>query len=258
MLDLLHLIIKNCPLASTQGVTLSCPCNETHKVSVEGFLLLEEVESSINTAEQQVVEVKTFEYFVEDPTLTALSSRVQRQEGMVRVWAWGGLSCGSLDGAKTCRTIMEHCERMIWKFGGRGIVSVRRDLGVEGWTALATGLQRHPRFHEFSASRLDTRAAPREALKMIWDAMLDFGDYDDDDYNDDSKWIVEAPNHWKYSDDNILNPQLSVRNWEHLIRILDMSEAEFLAAVDVEYESDRSGQWEPSESESEGMEEEDD
>ena len=47
MLDLLHLIIKNCPLASTQGVTLSCPCNETHKVSVLGFRLLEEVESSI-------------------------------------------------------------------------------------------------------------------------------------------------------------------------------------------------------------------
>ena len=46
MLDLLHLIAQNCPVVIRE-VILSCPCNETHKVSVLGFRLLEEVESSI-------------------------------------------------------------------------------------------------------------------------------------------------------------------------------------------------------------------
>ena len=64
---------------------------------------------------------------------------------------------------------------------GGGGVMVEGDIGAEGLTALAVGLQRHPGFRYFEVLRLDTRAAPREALKMIWDAM---------DNHDDSYWFV--------------------------------------------------------------------
>ena len=75
--------------------------------------------------------------------------------------------------------IMEHCERITWIGGGN--VWIEGDIGAEGWTALAAGLQRHPGFRCFEVFRLDTRAAPREALNMIWDAM---------DNHDDSYWSV--------------------------------------------------------------------
>ena len=137
--------------------------------------------------------------------LTALRSRVQRQERMIRVWDLSWLTCSSLDDANAYHAIMEHCERIIWEgvsglratlripWMSGGIVRVRGDMGAEGWTALAAGLQRHP-FRCFEVRRLDTRAAPREALKMIWDAM---------DNHDDSNWFVYEL--------RVLDPGLSIQ-----------------------------------------------
>ena len=48
---------------------------------------------------------------------------------------------------------------------------VQGDIGEEGWTALASGLQRHPGFKEVVASRASMLQAPRAALKIIWDAL---------------------------------------------------------------------------------------
>ena len=139
MLDLLHLIAQNCPVVIRE-VILSCPCNETHKVSDLGFRLLEEVESSIGTAEQQVVEIHSI---TDGPHpsnfLTALRSRVQRQERMIRVWDLSWLTCSSLDDANAYHAIMEHSERITWIGGGN--VWIEGDIGAEGWTALAAGLQ---------------------------------------------------------------------------------------------------------------------
>ena len=192
MLDLLHLIAQNCPVVIRE-VILSCPCNETHKVSAQGLLLLEEVESSIGTAEQQVVEIHSI---TDGPYpsnfLTALRSRVQRQERMIRVWDLSWLTCSSLDDANAYHAIMEHSERITW-IGGRN-VWIEGDIGAEGWTALAAGLQRHPGLCCFEGRRLDTRAAPREALKMIWDAM---------DNHDDSNWFVYEL--------RVLDPGLSIQ-----------------------------------------------
>ena len=238
MLDLLHLIAQNCPVVIRE-VILSCPCNKTHKVSALGFRLLEEVESSIGTAEQQVVEIHSI---TDGPHpsnfLTALRSRVQRQERMIRAWYSSILTCSSLDDANAYHAIMEHCERIIWEgvsglratlripWMSGGIVRVRGDMGAEGWTALAAGLQRHPGFRCFEVFRLDTRAAPREALNMIWDAM---------DNHDDSYWSVT----WvEVSVDGLglrvrkngLTKEENEMKWAEVVRILDMSEAEFQAA----------------------------
>ena len=250
MLDLLHLIAKNC--GRGRGVTLSCsPCNETHKVSAQGFRLLEEVESSIGTAEQQVVEIHNRSQFTDGRFnfLTALRSRVQRQERMIRAWYSSILTCSSLDDANAYHAIMEHCERIIWEgesglratlripWMSGGIVRVRGDMGAEGWTALAAGLQRHP-FRCFEVRRLDTRAAPREALKMIWDAM---------DNHDDSYWSVT----WvEVSVDGLglrfrkngLTKKEKEMKWAEVVRILDMSEAEFQATVDLELVQEDSGE----------------
>ena len=131
-----------------------------------------------------------------------------------------------------------------------GIVRVRGDMGAEGWTALAAGLQRHP-FRCFEVRRLDTRAAPREALKMIWDAMD----------NHDSYWFVYDPLRGLEIRKNGLTKEENEMKWAKVVRILDMSEAEFQAVVELglvqEEDSGEENLGEEAESEGEGMEEED-
>ena len=147
---------------------------------------------------------------------------------------------------------MEHSERIIWAEGlGEGGVAIHGDIGVEGWTALATALQRHPGFSYFSTSRRITRAAPREALKMIWDAMGSLG----------------TPSTWIVANDDFL-PRIPIHKngmtkeaneiiWEEEIQIgiLDMSDAQFLAAVEEEDEVSESEY--SDESAEEGEEDED-
>ena len=174
---------------------------------------------------------------------------------MIGVWDLIGLGCFSLDDANAYHAIMEHCERITWIGGGN--VWIEGDIGAEGWTALAAGLQRHPGFRCFEVFRLDTRAAPREALKMIWDAM---------DNHDDSYWSVT----WvEVSVDGLglrfrkngLTKEENEMKWAEVVRILDMSEAEFQAAVELglvqEEDSGEENLGEEAESEGEGMEEED-
>ena len=107
---------------------------------------------------------------------------------------------------------------------GGGNVLVLGDIGTEGWTALAAGLQRHPGFRYFDVLRLDTRAAPREALKMIWDAMD----------NHDSYWFVYDPLRGLEIRKNGLTKEENEMKWAEVVRILDMSEAEFQATVELE------------------------
>ena len=75
---------------------LRCPCKKTHAVNHLGFLLLEKVESSLETAEQEVVKVSLGKGALEEPWLSALASRLVRQRSSVaqieaRLWAEGDL-----------------------------------------------------------------------------------------------------------------------------------------------------------------------
>merc|ERR1712107_318954 len=78
---------------------LRCPCKKTHAVNHLGFLLLEKVEGSLESAEQEVVKVSLGEGVLKEPWLSALASRLVRQRSSVaqieaarfRSWAEGGL-----------------------------------------------------------------------------------------------------------------------------------------------------------------------
>ena len=79
------------------------------------------------------------------------------------------LSCESLADVKTAQIIMNKTRRINWRWRRR--VYVGEDIGEEGWTALASGLQRHPGVKEVFVHRASMLQAPRAALKIIWDAM---------------------------------------------------------------------------------------
>ena len=92
-----------------------------------------------------------------------------RQEQMMRVCDMGRMSFMSLADAKTASILLNKIVRINWREPGR--VYVEGDLGEEGWTALASGLQRHPGVKEVFVHRASMLQAPRAALKIIWDAL---------------------------------------------------------------------------------------
>ena len=61
---------------------LRCPCKRSHSVTHLGFLLLEKVEGTLGSAEQEVDSV--FLGNLEEPCFSALESRASRQERKVR------------------------------------------------------------------------------------------------------------------------------------------------------------------------------
>ena len=89
---------------------LRCPCKKTHAVNHLGFLLLEKVEDSLETAEQEVVKVSLGEGALEEPWLSALASRVVRQRSRVaqieaRVWSPQGFLDNLL-------SLQQRCEKL--------------------------------------------------------------------------------------------------------------------------------------------------
>ena len=81
-LDLLHMICKRFPpdkkvnsIVGTQLVTVRCSCNQTHSVGPLGFLLLEEVEATLGSEKQSLVNVQIDQ--VDESLLVALSCRAK-------------------------------------------------------------------------------------------------------------------------------------------------------------------------------------
>ena len=228
---------------SHEKIKVMCPCKDTsHSVSLLGFILLESVDSavkvirdptsvtflartSVGSKLQLVQKVAIFFTTDDSPILAALGSRMQRQETMIVVWDLCDLNCRSLAGVKAVHALMNKTMRINWRDGW---VWIRRGilLGEEGWTALASGLQRHPGFKKVSASRACMVQAPRAALKIIWDAMGALGT--------PSKWCVESEaggSSQSYIDvvkDGVTEGGVELK-WEELTEILDMNEAQFLA-----------------------------
>ena len=81
MLVLLETICEKTSDGGSIYVLVSCASHVSHKVSPLGFVLLEEVEGSFGTAEQQILTTET-QYLggiLRQPLLSALSSRIWRQ-----------------------------------------------------------------------------------------------------------------------------------------------------------------------------------
>merc|ERR1712107_930813 len=93
---------------------LRCPCKKTHAVNHLGFLLLEKVEGSLESAEQEVVKVSLGEGALLEPWLSALASRLVRQRGSVaqieaaEFWPWPeeGLALDNL------LSLQQRCEKL--------------------------------------------------------------------------------------------------------------------------------------------------
>jgi len=145
---------------------LRCPCKKTHAVNHLGFLLLEKVEGSLESAEHEVVKVSLGEGVLQEPWLSALASRLVRQRSSVtqieaarfRSWAEGDLDnllflqqrCEKL----SLTTLLLWGDQEVWTKIAREVRL--KDLGVRS-------------VHAWGSELLKAR---RKDLRALWDGLL--------------------------------------------------------------------------------------
>ena len=172
LLPLLDLICKSRPaipglwgIPSNQ-VKMICPSHpDPHSITIEAFLMLEELEGSFGTAEQSVGSIKKF--ILNEPLLSALSSRVARQREMLtsvdsnHVFCWNGAAI-SIEAFTT----LLHAEKVDVKN-----LDIGGAIGRDGWHALARSLKGKPnvRLGSVYILKQDLSEVRREDIKDIWD-----------------------------------------------------------------------------------------
>ena len=176
MFYLLHRICKKSPKDVdhydfpdfiVDAIHISCPCRRgLHSVPPLVFLLLEEVEHALGSAMQEITLINTGA--VDEPWLSAVASRVSRQEGkMTRVELYNWVTCTTKKSVEALSTLIQNSETA-FLFN----LEVVGNIEAEGWAVLARALS--------SASvSVDTVWAARELvvegmrkdLRTIWEAL---------------------------------------------------------------------------------------
>ena len=152
---------------------LSCPCKRSHSVSHLGFLLLEEVEGALKSAEQEVETV--FLGWLEEPWLSALESRMTRQKRSVsKVEATKFLMFE--EDMEKLLSLRQNCQRMrfveLEVQEGLDDEGYPRRHGQDFWAQMAAALKLGDLgVHTVWATRNDLLGAWREDIRAIWDAM---------------------------------------------------------------------------------------
>ena len=175
-LDLLHMICKRFPpdekvngIVGTQLATLRCSCHQTHSVAPLGFLLLEEVEATLESEEQSLENVQIDR--LDELLLRALSLRSKRQQNLVISVKTFVIRCNNKTIVDALFTLMENCQEICFR-----ILRVEEEVGNEGWAVLRQAFQlphrRDPEWpYSVRASRKAMAEGRREDLRAIWDTL---------------------------------------------------------------------------------------
>ena len=147
MLDLLDTICKRNPpnVASENNpdrrVTISCINHpDSHQVFLEDYLLLEALEGALGTSEQKAI--SSTGCFLAGPSLSALSSRLARQQEKLTLLGFGHVSVRSLESAQAFKTLMQASSEVVTgrpysNQYARGKLDVQGEIGGKGWNELA-------------------------------------------------------------------------------------------------------------------------
>ena len=163
LLPLLDLICESRP--RLYQVQMICPSHsEPHSITYEAFLLLEEVEGSFGTAEQSVDLISSPMYHLQEPLLSALSSRVARQRKMLTFVDSFYAFCRS--STIEAFTILMQAEKVEIHF-----LEIVEAIGGDGWHMLAKSVKGKPnvKFRRVSIVKEDLEEVRREDMKDIWD-----------------------------------------------------------------------------------------
>ena len=215
-------------------VVMDCPCQEDpHKISLKGFMLLEEeVEGVFGTTFQTLKSVAVEDFWPNNVSLAAVCSRMSRQQEKVTsifVCVTGGgrgLVVEDNTGIQAVSTLLQAQEVSI-------DLKVWGSVDQEGWETLARAMKAKPNgVLLMIVSREGLLRARREDVKDIWEAVGD-------------EFIVKRRDKSRVC----MEVDKSEGTWELLEKILDMTEKEFTAAVRTRLELDTLGSDEDEEDE---------
>ena len=181
MLDLLDTICKrNPPGVSSENspgrrVTISCLNHpDSHQVFLEDFFLLEAIEGALGTSEQKAI--SSTGCFLDGSSLSALSSRLARQQEKLTLLGFGHVHVRSLESAQAFKTLMQASSEVVSGRPystqyARGQLKVQGEIGGKGWNELAEGVRLHPglqlTYVHVLKPTLDE--ASKEDIRIIWD-----------------------------------------------------------------------------------------
>ena len=175
MLDLLDTICKMCPpdvlsrfLGTVQIVSPTHP--DSYEVFLSDFLLLEEVEGAFGTTEQTLGAISSLDQTLEEPSLSALSSRLSRQQQKLTSLAFHRVVLESQESAGAFKTLMQASQEITVR---AGTINVAKQIGGEGWKMLAEGVRLQPDLllDKFTLLKDDLDEAGNEDIRVIWDSL---------------------------------------------------------------------------------------
>ena len=184
MIDLLYVICENCP-GVDQSNRVGVSNDGIHWVSPLGLVLLEEAEGLFASSLFRIREIQVRN--LKDPLLTALGSRLARQEEAVETLRLGHrvrdavvVECKNTSHTRAFLTLMQKCS-FVGQLGNSYIeIHIFGSIYAEGWTQLAevTRLAIDEGQHGFltiKTSKHVLQEARLEDLRAIWDLQEHLG-----------------------------------------------------------------------------------
>ena len=239
MLNLLDAICEANPpyFGDSAAVQMGRPSHpNSHLVSYEGFLLLENAEAALGTTELTVEAVR-LDFDLCGSLLSALASRLSRQQQKLTSVHIGELEVSSKKAAEDFKMLMQACSPRDIQ-----VSTLEVDLGTEeGWRLLAEGLQSHPGLLEAAFTRKEPLESGRkEDLRVLWDALKPDGRLEVE---------LEVEGRWVFVNE-LLEKSDGEAAWTRLCQIKDLSIEEWVA----QYEESDGDAEEEDEGEEEGVE----
>lgn len=170
----------------TLSIRLSRSWGGTRSVSPLGFLLLEEVEGSVGSALQEIVSIVSAQNepgFLEEPLLSALASRVSRQEQKMQRVDGGWVKIGSKESAQALLTLVENThaagyapgytrQGAAWHLLGIWMMKTSGRIEAEGWAMMARALALIPnRVFGLIASKELVREGRSADMRTVWESL---------------------------------------------------------------------------------------
>lgn len=190
-----------------EAVVVTCPNHTSHKVSPLGFLLLEEIEEALGSAEQSVEWLGLAE--LEGILLSSLGARMRRQQLGVRTkMDLMDITCSNQQQAEDLLVLLQNCKRLSVRQ-----LNVSDDgVGAEAWAVLAKAVELHPGKCRISATRNALLAGRRKDLKVLWGAVRSVEVMYSEAFASDGDVFIEKE-----------------EGWGRLEQVLDMSEDQWQA-----------------------------
>ena len=209
LLHLLHHICEKFPAEMfADGVTLNRPGHDDPRaVSLQGFLLLEEAESSFGTSIQNIEKIQ-YEVTLDEPHLSALSSRMKRQENPVASISIREVRLGGgLQSAQAFSILLQA------DLVNVGWLEVSEAIGEEGWRILAKAI-RPGMLGSIHVTRDGVAQGGRDDIKHLFDAGC---------------WFQIFKTLEDLQEDNWQQASLFFKDneWTWFERVMDMSQQEF-------------------------------